>query len=162
MFKHSLAIRRRCALAVRWGAVWISAPEATAQAGSAEIRRGPDDVSTRIEENQRPKETAFDFPGFDRALDPWNEWKSGLAERGFRLGFDYNLMGLSSNNSTGEDEALGHIFRALVSWDLWQRGNPSRTGTLDIQIQDRRALGTDLPPEGLAVDRHAKLTPVMG
>ena len=115
------------------------------------IPRSPDDVSTRIQTDSQPKEATFDFPGIDRLFKPWDEWKARVAEEhGFRLGFDYQPVVQWSNNTTGEDSAVGGIFRGFFSWDMWIRDNPSRTGTLDVRVEHRHRIGTDLPPESLA------------
>lgn len=128
----------------------LSAP--TVSVGQARtIPRGPNEVSARIEADNEPKETTFDFPGIDRALEPWNDWKSRIAEdKGVRLGFDYNFATQGANNEAGEDSATGGIFRAYISWDLWERTDKSRTGTLDIRVENRHRVGTALAPEALA------------
>lgn len=128
---------------------FLSAP-VRAEDGVLLIPRGPDDVSSRVEEMGRPKEPTFDFAGIDRSLEPLMNWKSGLVENGFRLGFDYNFLGQSANNTVGADSAVGGIFRGYFSWDLWNRANPSRTGTLDVRVENRHAIGGGLPPENLA------------
>jgi porin len=118
--------------------------------GPNAIPRGPTEVPARIEEDTRPKEATFDFPGVDRFLKPWTDWKARVAkEHGFRLGFDYQPVAQWSNNTVGEDFAAGGIFRGFSSWDIWARDNPSRTGTLDVRVENRHRLGTDLPPESL-------------
>ncbi len=114
---------------------------------------GPATVTGTLEEIETPKETAFDFPSIDRALQPWFDWKAGLAERyGFKLGFDYNFNAQWSDNSFGETDAVGGIFRAFFSWDLLNRSNPSRKGTLDFRIENRHKIGSELPPEALALN----------
>jgi porin len=119
--------------------------------GPNAIPRGPDDISTRIEADTRPQKVTFDFPGIDRFFKPWDDWKSRIAEEhGFRLGFDYQPAIQWANNSVGDDSAAGGIFRAFSSWDIWNRDNSSRKGTLDVRIEHRHRIGTDLPPESLA------------
>ena len=74
------------------------------------IQRGPDDISTRIKADTRPKEVTFDFPGIDKFFKPWDDWKTRIAEEhNFRLGFDYQPAIQWSNNSIGNDSAAGGI-----------------------------------------------------
>ena len=100
-------------------------PDASVSEGDpavASIPRGPDDVSMRLEAESAPKETAFDWPGFDQSLEPWTSWKGKVAEeRGLRIGFDYQPVAQWGNNSVGDDSAVGGIFRAYLSAELWGR-----------------------------------------
>ena len=115
------------------------------------IPRGPGEVPARIEADARPKDVSFDFPGVDQFLQPWTDWKSDLAEnQKLRLGLDYQPVAQWSNNDIGEDSAAGGIFRAFSTWDMWGKDQPSRTGTLDVRVEHRHKIGTDLPPESLA------------
>ena len=119
----------------------------------ARIPTGPTTVTGTLEEIDASKESEFDFPAIDRALQPWLDWKARIAERyGFNLGFDYNFNSQWSNNTSGETDAVGGIFRAFFSWDLLNHSNPARKGTLDFRIENRHKFGSDLPPEALAAN----------
>ncbi|MGI9200945.1 MAG: carbohydrate porin, partial [Woeseiaceae bacterium] len=139
----------------------ISAQETESAADEAEesateesvptISLGPDDVSTRIESDSLPPEVAYDLAGSDKFFEPWSNWKGALAEEElFRLGMDYQPLMQWSDNSEGEDSAAGGIFRVFSSWDIWGTDNPSRTGTLDVRLEHRHKIGSDIPPENLA------------
>jgi porin len=115
------------------------------------IPRGPGNVSARLEADSRQKETTFDFPGIDRFLTPWTDWKSRVGEEHkFRPGFDYQPVSQWSDNSEGEDSAVGGILRAFTTWDLWNRDNLTRSATLDVRVEHRHTIGSGLPPENLA------------
>ena len=115
------------------------------------IPRGPGNVTARLEADSQEKETSFDFPGVDQFLEPWTNWKSRVGEEHkFRPGFDYQPVSQWSNNSEGENFAVGGIFRAFAAWDLWNRDNPSRSATLDVRVEHRHTIGSGLPPENLA------------
>ena len=115
------------------------------------IPRGPNEVEGRIQE-QAARQDQFDLPGVDQFLRPWTDWKGRVAEeQNFRLGLDYQPVSQWSDNSDGaEDSAFGGIFRAFSSWDMWNTDNPSRTGTLDVRLEHRHKIGSDIPPESLA------------
>ena len=138
-----------------WTNAYAEEPETpkSVEPGAAQrsIPRGPLEVPARIEADSRPKQATFDLSALDPFLQPWNDWKARIAEEhGFRLGFDYQPVSQWSNNTLGDDSAAGGIFRAFATWDMWSKDNPSRTGTLDLRIEHRHRLGTDLPPESLA------------
>ncbi len=117
------------------------------------IPTAPTSVEGTLEELEAVREAEFDFPAIDSALKPWLDWKARLAERyGFNLGFDYSFNTQWSDNSVGETHATGGIFRAFFSWDLLNRHDPSRKGTLDFRVENRHRIGTALPPEALAAN----------
>ncbi len=133
------------------GALCLGGVAIAEESGAPKIPRGPASVSSRLEEAARPREGTFDFPGIDRALKPWEDWKADMAKKyGFRLGFDYNFNTQRANNTVGETGATGGVFRAYASWDMWGRDDPTRTGTLDVRLESRHKIGTNLPPESLA------------
>jgi porin len=111
---------------------------------------GPGSVAFDLEENDRRKTPAFEFPSFDRALAPWFAWKGRLADRGFALGTDYVALSQGASDSlTGTDNAASGIFRVFANWDLVNRGEPN-TGSLVLKVENRHRLGTDVAPAGLA------------
>jgi hypothetical protein len=81
------------------------------------------------------------------ALSPWMRWKTGFQERtGITLGGSYGILWQSFSNSRfGDDDSVGHKFTLNLSKALINAGKPNAL-TLDVAIEDRRPLGTDLPP----------------
>jgi porin len=111
---------------------------------------GPNSVQFDLEENDRRKKPAFEFPAFDRFFAPWFDWKRRLSDRSFALGVDYAALYQAANESlTEEDKAASGIFRVFTSWGLLNRDGPN-TGSLVLKVEHRHTLGTDVPPAGLA------------
>ena len=116
------------------------------------IPRGPDEVAARVEESFQTKDATFDWESFDQFLGGWKTWKARQAEENkLRIGADYQVVSLWADNDFGEyDSSVGGIFRAFSSWDMWNRDDETRKGTLDVKIESRHAIGSDVPPEALA------------
>jgi len=107
---------------------------------------GPDAVDNRIADDARPREALVK----KRALQPWFDWKESLKERtGISLGFDYSSLFLTANNTAGEDDASGGIFRFYGSWDAIGRGTKN-TGTLVWKVEHRHRYG-DVAPSAYAL-----------
>ncbi|MEY2884627.1 MAG: hypothetical protein RL490_2351, partial [Pseudomonadota bacterium] len=81
------------------------------------------------------------------ALSPWMTWKAGVQARtGITFGGSYGVLWQSFSNSRfGEDNSVGHKFTLNLSKALLNAGKPNAL-TFDIALEDRRPLGTDLPP----------------
>ena len=111
---------------------------------------GPTSVEFDLEENDRKKKPAFEFPGFDRFFKPWFDWKGRLSEKGFALGVDYvTLYQGASESLTNEADAASATFRIFTNWALLNRDGPN-TGSLVLKVENRHKIGTDVPPAGLA------------
>jgi porin len=124
------------------------------QSGAGELRTsgfgGPTSAEFILEENDRKKKPAFEFPAFDRFLAPWFDWKRRLSDQGFALGVDYVALYQGADESlTEEDKAASGIFRVFTSWGLVNRDSEN-TGSLVLKVEHRHTLGTDVAPAGLA------------
>jgi len=74
----------------------VSAADENQDSSQSISSGGPDDsldmsspgsVEDRLEEDAKPKNYVFQFPGFSEGLQPWNDAKANLAEKpGFRYG----------------------------------------------------------------------------
>ncbi|MDV7146000.1 carbohydrate porin [Tropicimonas sp. TH_r6] len=111
---------------------------------------GPSAVTSQLAEDDAPKDPAFRFPGFDRALKPWFDWKARLkTDAGLQLGFDYTSLYQKADATLpgSEDEASSGIFKVFGRWDLVNRGETD-VGTLVFSVENRHAY-TDIPPADL-------------
>ncbi len=107
------------------------------------------DVEGILDRNAAPKESTFDFPGIDRALEPWFAYKERVYERtGLRFGFDYQLVAQKGNNSVGDDSAVGGFARFFGTWELTGR-DTDRNGSLVFHVQNRHRIGSGIAPEEL-------------
>lgn len=81
------------------------------------------------------------------ALSPWMTWKARVQERtGISFGGSYGVLWQGYSNSRfGEKNSVGHKFTLNLSKALINAGKPNAL-TFDIALEDRRPLGTDLPP----------------
>lgn len=81
------------------------------------------------------------------ALDPWFAWKQQLRENtGFSFGGSWMTLWQSySSSAIGQKDAVGSKLTLNGSYDLYNRGQPDAL-TFDILVEDRRPVGTDLPP----------------
>ncbi|MCJ8053424.1 carbohydrate porin [Shinella curvata] len=87
------------------------------------------------------------FLRFDTALAPWLAFKQTLAQDyGITIGGSYGVMWQNYQDSfIGEQNAVGSKFTLNTSIDLLNRGQPDAL-SFDMAIEDRRPLGTNLPP----------------
>ncbi|MGI9536001.1 MAG: carbohydrate porin [Desulfocapsaceae bacterium] len=94
--------------------------------------------------DDRPKRGFFRYP---TPQEPWDNWKRELkGNTGVGIGGSYGLLYQGySDNPRDIDEAFSHKFTFNLSADLIGRGTDS-AGSLNIALEDRRKLGTDLPP----------------
>jgi porin len=100
---------------------------------------GPDAV-----ENQLSNDAGVDRPTL---FERWFEWKDGLKERhGLSFSVDYSVVGLSANESPGEDRAAGGMVRFFGAWELTVRGTQN-TGAFVWKVEHRHAY-TDVAPSG--------------
>ncbi len=107
---------------------------------------GPTAVENQIADDATPVTALIK----ERVLQPWFDWKASLQERtGFSFGLDYIGLYLGANNSEGEDNASGGIFRFFGSWDLVGRGTPN-TGALIWKVEHRHAY-SDLSPNNFGL-----------
>ena len=110
---------------------------------------GPSSTGAQLEENDEVREPLLRFPGIDKALKPWFDFKANLNKKhGFSFAFDYNALYQGVSESLGEDTAAGGIFRAYGSWTLLGRDTGHR-GSLTWKVENRHRLGTDIAPQNL-------------
>jgi len=67
---------------------------------------------------------------------------------GLSLSADYNVLYQSVNESPGEENAGGGVFRFYGIWTPVNRGSPD-AGQLIFKVENRHQLGTDLAPNAL-------------
>jgi carbohydrate-selective porin OprB len=81
------------------------------------------------------------------ALEPWFAWKQRIRqEHGFGFGGSWGVLWQSySSTPIDEKNAVGSKLALNFSYDLWNRNMPDAL-TFAMAIEDRRPLGTDLPP----------------
>ncbi|MBY6006682.1 carbohydrate porin [Salipiger bermudensis] len=108
---------------------------------------GPAATTSQLAEDAAPKDPAFRFPAFDRALTPWFDAKQRLQEQtGLQLGFDYATLYQYVDDplqGQGDDYSSG-IFKVFGRWDLVNRNGPNK-GTLVFSFENRHAF-TDISP----------------
>ncbi|MCZ6788172.1 MAG: carbohydrate porin, partial [Planctomycetota bacterium] len=71
-------------------------------------------------------------------------------KQGLAFGLDYTAVYLKADNSPGEDEAAGGIFRFFGSWTLTGRGTDN-TGSLVYKVENRHRLAS-IPPNALGFE----------
>ena len=119
---------------------------------------GPASVSAQINEDRSAKGM---FSLLPMVTKRYFGLKQSLQDAyGFGFGFDYNALYQTATNSPGEDEAAGGVFRAYGEWQLV--GNDTKdSGKLVYKVENRRSLGTDIPPTALGSEiRYAGMTAV--
>lgn len=117
---------------------------------------GPTSVPSQLELESQDKVAPFRFEGFTDAMQPYFDWKDGLAQdHGLLLGGDYNFQYQAASKSQGEDNAAGGIIRLYGSWDL------TRNGSMVLKVENRHKY-TDVAPQQLASEiGHVGLTSVV-
>jgi porin len=97
-----------------------------------------------LDEEVRPHSGLFRRP---TAMDPYFAWKQQLRQDyGFSFGGSYTALWQNySSSRIGLYNAVGGKFTLNLSYDLFNRGAPNAM-SFDMAVEDRRALGTDLPP----------------
>jgi len=129
------------------------APEARpteAVAGSEEDEPYPNLLDTTlsvegdIEETNTPRTT---WVRQDTIMGPWFAAKEDFREQtGITIGGSWGILWQNYSSSlVGEGNAVGSKFTFNMSYDLANRGQPNAL-TIDMAIEDRRPLGTDLAP----------------
>lgn len=113
---------------------------------------GPSSTGAQLEEDNEVKVPLLRFPAIDNALRPWFDWKGKLnKDYGFSFGLDYTALGQVVNNSPGEDNAAGGIFRFFGNWTVIGRDS-GNTGSIVFKVENRHRLGTDIAPQNLGFE----------
>ena len=84
---------------------------------------------------------------FPTLLDPWfsrkHQWRT---DHGLTIGGSYGLLWQNYSESlVGQDHAVGGKFAFNVGYELFKRRRPDALW-VELVIEDRRAVGTELPP----------------
>ncbi|MGI9343701.1 MAG: carbohydrate porin [Gammaproteobacteria bacterium] len=134
----------------------VAAPTSTAvnpdfQAGYGDVPEfgGPDGVSGQLKTADRTRESTFRWESPQRFFAPWYEWKGKIQnDHGIALGFFFSLLGqVASDTTTGDDDALGGIYRFQGSWTLVNRGRKD-PGRIEWRIEKRSdAFGAQAPSD---------------
>jgi len=133
---------------VVWAQENTSSEESTSQSGYDDIAGigGPTDVAAELEENDRDRDSIYEFDTLQRNLAPYFNWKRGLNEKyGLSFGASAYLLYQQADSSPGEDNALGIIFRQQGSWNLTGRGSGS-PGSLQWRFESRSNVGGFIAP----------------
>jgi len=112
----------------------------------APVQSGPASVSAQISEDSIAKGMFSLLPAVTTRY--FNVKKSLQDDYGFGFGFDYNALYQSATNSPGGDKAAGGVFRAYGEWKAIET-DPGNSGSFIYKIENRHALGTDIPPAQL-------------
>jgi porin len=97
-----------------------------------------------LESEEGPHTSFFRRPS---ALDPYFAWKAEI-RRKYLLTFGGSwgvLWQNYTNSAIGQPNSVGSKFTFNLSYDLFNRRKPSAI-SFDMAVEDRRALGTALPP----------------
>jgi len=133
------------------------------QAGSAEERRtsqsgydriadfgGPDGVEAQLKQSDENRTAMFEWEAPGRWLKPWYDWKTTIKkDNGVALGFFFSVLGQrASDSTTGEDDALGGIYRFNGSWTLLNNGGKN-PGRIEWRVEARSRIGNNQAPQTL-------------
>ncbi len=119
---------------------------------ATDLTRNPDDITNRLEQEAKRKDTLLYTPGLDRLMRPWNDFKGRLFEDyGLGLGIFYTTLYQKSDASlvdsqgqSGPDEAWGGVLGIAGTWELLGRGS-QHPGNLSFRLQDRHRIGPVAP-----------------
>src|SRR5260370_23388618 len=97
-----------------------------------------------LEDDQAPKRTFLRFP---TGLEPWVAFKKQIEEKyGFAFGGSYGVLYQNYSSSlVGEHNAVGGKLTLNLGYELLCRNRPEALW-VEMVLEDRRPLGTDLPP----------------
>ena len=98
-----------------------------------------------VEEDNSPHTSDTSF--LRTALENYFDWKKKLEEeRGFRFSASWGVLWQNYTNSRiAQPNAVGSKVTINLSYDLFKRNEPSAF-SVDMAVEDRRALGTAMPP----------------
>jgi porin len=110
----------------------------------------PGSIVERLEEDEKPKDYLFQFPGVSGLLKPWYEMKADLDENhGFKFGISYTALYQKADDNFGpEDDAAGFDLDISGNWTFLGRNTDSPT-MLGFDFFWRDTLGTEITPQVL-------------
>jgi porin len=108
---------------------------------------GPEDVEARLRENDKERESTYEFDNLQRSLKPYFDWKRGVNdEHGVSVGSSLYLLYQKANSDLGgDDDALGYVFRQQGNWAFSGRGTNS-PGRLQWRFEARSNIGGFISP----------------
>ena len=97
-----------------------------------------------LEEENEPTSSFFRR---DTSLSPWFAWKQQFRQdTGISFGGSWMVLWQNySSSAIDQRNAVGSKLTLNMSYDLLNRNQPDAL-TFDMAVEDRRAVGTDLPP----------------
>jgi porin len=109
-----------------------------------DILDGTLSVGGGLQDDEAPRTSFFRRP---TSLDRWFAWKRQLQENhGLNFGGSWGVLWQNYTNSAiAQPNSVGSKFTFNWSYDLFNRRKPSAF-SFDMAIEDRRPLGTELPP----------------
>ena len=121
-----------------------AAPSASDKVMYPDLLDGTLSAEGDLDEDTRTHSGFFRRP---TAMDPWFAWKTRFRQDyGLNIGGSYTLLWQNYSSSLiGQSNAVGGKFTLNLSYDLLNRGEPNAM-SFDMAVEDRRAVGTDLPP----------------
>ena len=134
-----------CMLATTWGL----AGTATAQTTPVEPTYPPalDGTMSAYGDQKESDAPHSSFLRQDSGMGSWFAWKREVQQNtGIGIGGSYQALWQHYSSSViNQRNAVGGKFTLNLSYDLMNRGQPDALG-FDVAIEDRRPIGTDLPP----------------
>ncbi len=108
----------------------------------------PGSIVERLEEDEKPKDYLFQFPGVSGLLKPWYEMKADLDENhGFKFGISYTALYQKADDNFGpEDDAAGFDLDISGNWTFLGRNTGSPT-MLGFNFFWRDTLATEITPQ---------------
>jgi porin len=112
----------------------------------------PLSIYEQFRRDRESKESLFQFPGVDRALEPWSRLRTYLdEEHGFRPAFSFAHLYQWASDTVGsgtEDDASGFEVNVDATWTFFGRETDSPS-MLGFEFLYRDKAGSDIPPVAL-------------
>jgi len=118
--------------------------------GKIVVFGGPDGVTEQLKEADLVGEPTFEWQAPGRWFKPWYDWKAKTKENnGVALGaFASVLAQHASDSTTGDDNALGGIYRFQGSWTVLNNGGKN-PGRIEWRVENRGNIGSFQAPSTL-------------
>jgi porin len=120
---------------------------------------GPESVDSRLKRRDELLGKRYIFTGLDSFWQPWYGWKKQRTEKnGFNVGFSaWMLYQNASEETDGEDDAAGGIYRLQGSWTITGKDTPNY-GAINFRVEKRSTIGSGLSPSQLGGDLSSGAT----
>ena len=97
----------------------------------------------------------YRYDGIQRTFSGWFEFKERLSrDLGLSIGFDYQALSQTVNESLGQKNARSGIFRGYGNWTLIGQGTKN-PGSLVFKGETRHRLGSEIAPQFLGLEAGA-------